>query len=133
MAIICPKCGRKVISLNFNYCLYCKEPFDDELMRLIQDEKSKVDKEAAKEFIRLQYEHKQAEKLGSAHLKHIKLITVAFLVLVAIGVLFIASKILLVSSRMNAGGYSGALSYSAIPITVVMLALIVFMIYRILR
>lgn len=133
MAIICPKCNRKIVSLNFNYCLYCKEPFDKEILDLINKQREETDKNAEKDFIRLQYEYKLTDNADINHVKTIKAIAVTFLLIVAIGILFLATRIFMIGRGAQSGRYAHILYFSAVPISIVMLALIAFMIYRIVK
>lgn len=133
MAIICPKCKRKIVSLSFSYCLYCKEPFDKDTLDLVNTQREEANKNADKDFIRLQYEYKLTEGVDIKHAKTLKVIATIFLLIVAIGILFLATKVFMMGRGAQPGTYAHILYFSAVPITIVMLALIAFMIYRILK
>ncbi len=133
MSLICPKCKRSIISFNFDYCLYCKEPFDPDLIREIEAKRKEVEKETMKEFLKLQYENKKSTDYEKKQVKLVKMIAVIFLIMLAIGVLFIASKIIMLRRLSQTGEFSSLLYFSAVPITIVMIGLIGFMIYRVLK
>ncbi|OGF58381.1 MAG: hypothetical protein A2Y62_14900 [Candidatus Fischerbacteria bacterium RBG_13_37_8] len=134
MAVECPQCGRKIVSFNFNYCLYCTTPFDEATLKLIEKEKNEAGAQYPdKEFIKLQYEFAPQRREEFKLTKAVKTGAVCFLVLIACGVLYIAMKVFAFGSSREDNPIGSVFYFSAIPITIIMLALIGFMIYRVVK
>lgn len=128
MNLVCPECNRKIVSFNFNYCLYCKKEFDESLIKEIEKEKAKDLKSIIeKDLIQWKFQYSLIDKSK----KTITILrSMAVIFLIAVGFLLIIGMMKLISfSHLFYSSFS-ALIYAAFPIIFIMLGLIGYIIYK---